>query len=478
MENSENIDFIEYWEELKSENEETQIALGILCIQKSEDPKILEEYLKIVNDSKSLTIFQKLYLLNQVSAIAFRVSNLKQTYYTKKLEYLMYHNIYERFEEKIKGIKWIDVNERNETLIIVTSQQILNLNHGPTKTTLDRAKILKDNLKKKVIIINTAEQMGGDAVPIATGFNSNYDINLSNAEYLDYENDRFPYIQFDNNTPNVEMGQILVDFILKNKPAYIVNIGGGSLMADVCAKLVPVLNINTVPSDITRTHATAQAVGKKNISDIRELLEILGKKTESIIIGRFTSSLKEQQLLLTKKDLGFPENCFIIVVVGGRLTHELDNNFVQMMEPILKQNAHLVIIGEMNTYDKMCNENIVFKKNSSYLGLQNDVLAILDNVDLYVNPDRTGGGTSVIEAMYKAIPVVTLDHGDVALGAGEDFCVKSYSEMQDKIFDYMNDLVYYNEMSNKAKERADYMLDGVGAFTDIIREFETKFCNR
>lgn len=108
--------------------------------------------------------------------------------------------------------------------------------------------------------------------------------------------------------------------------------------------------------------------------------------------------------------------------------------------------------------------------------MQDDVLAILDNVDLYVNPDRIGGGTSVIEAMYKAIPVVTLDHGDVALGAGEEFWVHSYAEMTEKIIKYMNDIDYYNMMSKKAKERANYMLDSDGAFTDIIREFETKFC--
>lgn len=130
----------------------------------------------------------------------------------------------------------------------------------------------------------------------------------------------------------------------------------------------------------------------------------------------------------------------------------------------------------MLNYGEKYSTNVIFDKQSIYMGTQSDVLAILDNIDLYVNPDRIGGGTSVIEAMYKAIPVITLNHGDVALGAGEEFCVNTYEEITESIFRYMNDIEYYRIMSQKAKERADYMLDSDEAFTEILRKFESKFC--
>lgn len=247
-------------------------------------------------------------------------------------------------------------------------------------------------------------------------------------------------------------------------------------MVDICANVVPVLNVNTVPSNISCTHATAQVVGKVSESSPDELLKIVGKDMNSVIFGRFTSSLKKQNKILNRKELGCVADSFIIAVIGARLTTELDERFIKMIEPVLYKGAYVLIIGEMNNYEQMCINNSIFKQKTIYLGMQDDVLAILDNVDLYVNPDRIGGGTSVIEAMYKAIPAVTLDHGDVALGAGEEFWVHSYAEMTEKIIKYMNDIDYYNMMSKKAKERANYMLDSDGAFTDIIREFETKFC--
>lgn len=477
IEGKEEINYIEEWEYLKKNvTEEMLIKYGVICIQKSSSSQVAEEYLNIVNSSENFSILQKYYLLNQINAFMFGDASFVQTNSIKKLGYRMYNEIYKKYLQQLNEVNWIDINERDEDLIFVTVQQFLNLNHGPTKTTLDRARVLKQRLNKRVIIINTAEMLGGEDVPLAVGFNVNYDSNLMNVESIEYEGEKFPYVQFDNNTPNIEAGKLLVEFVKKYKPSYIVNIGGNSLMVDVCANVVPVLNVNTVPSNISCTHATAQVVGKVSESNPDELLKIVGKDMKSVIFGRFTWSLKKQNQTLNRKELGCVADSFIIAVVGARLTTELDERFIKMIEPVLYKGAYVLIIGEMNNYEEMCINNSIFKQKTIYLGMQDDVLAILDNVDLYVNPDRIGGGTSVIEAMYKAIPVVTLDHGDVALGAGEEFCVHTYAEMTEKIIKYMNDIDYYNMMSKKAKERANYMLDSDGAFTDIISEFETKFC--
>ncbi len=473
----EEIDYVQEWTALKtSVGEDLAIEYGMLYIDKSGNSKIVEEYLNMINDSEILSPLQKLWLMNQVSANMFGNAMFVQTDRIKQLEYKMYHNIYEKYKDMFYDIEMADIKDRDESLVFVTTQQFLGLNHGPTKTTLDRARVIKQRLGKKVIIINTAEMFGGEVVPVAVSFNVNYNKMLSNVDTIEYEGEKFPYVQFDNNTPNLQAGYLMAEFVRDYKPLYIVNIGGNSLMLDVCAQMVPVLNVNTVPSNITCTHATAQAVGKISEENPEKLLNILGKNMDSVIFGRFTSSLKPQGKLIGREELGYNSESFVIAVIGGRLGSELDGKFIEMIEPVLKDGADLLIIGKMDNYDEKCKNNNIFKTRSTYLGLQEEVLAILDNVDLYVNPDRTGGGTSVIEAMYKGIPAVTLNHGDVALGAGEDFCVNSYAEMTEKIRKYMQDKEYYTMMSQKAKKRADYMLDSDSAFTDIIKEFETKFC--
>ena len=67
---------------------------------------------------------------------------------------------------------------------------------------------------------------------------------------------------------------------------------------------------------------------------------------------------------------------------------------------------------------------------------------------------------------------MTLDYGDVSLGAREDFCVSDYEEMRKSILHYMTDTRFYAEMSKRARERAEYMLDSKKAFEELINEFE------
>lgn len=471
-------EWIGFWNELKViKNERAILVFGHDCLMHVQDGLIFEEYLHILRDTDVISWDQKYFLLWQVDGIMFgkpvtEASNIK------KYSFQIYHQVSKGYMAELEGLYWIGKEERDDSLVFVLVEQFLNYTHGPTKTTVDRARVLREKLGKKVIIINTAEQFGGTPVELESALSANYDEKLLQQEVISYEGCNYPFIQFANNMPNVLNGNELIQFIHKYKPGYIVNIGGQSLLADACSQVLPVLNVNTVPSKIACSETTAQMTGRILTDEDIELLELIGKKQEDVIHGRFTSSIKRQEHQYARSELGLPEYRRILVVIGGRLTTEIDDRFVDMIELALESGAYLAIVGVMNSYELMCEKHPVFADNSVNLGMQEDVLAILDFCDLYVNPDRTGGGTSVIEAMYKGCPVVSLNHGDVALGAGEEFCVETYEQMTQKIIHYMNDPMYYQEMAEKAKKRALYMLDSDQAFTEIINTFEEQFCNR
>jgi hypothetical protein len=410
----------------------------------------------------------------QLSSALFTNANVNNVYEIKKLSFEIYNKIYNEYISAMGDYNFEYISDRNENLVFATIQQFLSYGHGPTKTIVDRARVLRENYGMEVIILNTSEQGGGEGIPLINGNIPNYNENLSGAETVEYLGEQYPFVQFDNTMPNISDSMVLFDFVKKYKPKFIMNIGGGSLAVDACSKLVPVLNVNTVPSDITTTKSTVQVTSAELSDEKKELLKILGKTPEDVIIGRFTWSLKEQTHHFTKQELGILDNTFNIAVIGVRLSEEIDDKFIHMIEPVLQKGACLVIIGEMTTYENYCNKYPVFKENSVYLGIQEDVLACLECCDLYVNPERTGGGTSVIEAMSKGLPAVTLSRGDVALGAGSDFCVSDYDEMQNTVIKYMTDKEFYEEMQKKALARAEYMLDSNGAFSEIIDEFIRK----
>lgn len=80
----------------------------------------------------------------------------------------------------------------------------------------------------------------------------------------------------------------------------------------------------------------------------------------------------------------------------------------------------------------------------------------------------------MVEAMYLGKPVVSIAYGDVALNAGDAFCVENYSRMADRILQYRDDREYYAAMSAQAMERAAVLLDTESAFREIIEEYDRR----
>ena len=77
----------------------------------------------------------------------------------------LYAEILDSFKAELNIYKnHIPLKERNKDLVFIITSQFLTLEHGPTKTTLDRAVNLCKYFDKQVIIINAA-----DLSPIVDG---------------------------------------------------------------------------------------------------------------------------------------------------------------------------------------------------------------------------------------------------------------------------------------------------------------------
>lgn len=80
-------------------------------------------------------------------------------------------------------------------------------------------------------------------------------------------------------------------------------------------------------------------------------------------------------------------------------------------------------------------------------------------LDLYINPERHGGGFSSAMALNAGIPVVTLPDCDVAYNAGEEFIVKDYGSMTEAVEKYANDKEFYNQKTAAANRNAEKNTD-------------------
>lgn len=451
----------------------------LMCIQK--DKEMVCDFIKYVRKNQSaFSVNTRYFLYNQISTYLFNYPNLGSQEISKELWYF-FEEIVDGFVQEITvSLDPIPVKKQNQDFVLVIINQFLAIQHGPTKTALDRCEALITGMGKKVLLVNTAEllsQVG--KIPFCGCMIPNYMEENSEKQEIIWKGCVIPFCQYEDNMPAIEVLNRMLTNIRDMAPEYVISIDGSSIVGNLVGRMIPkTLALGTVPSSLEATTVNYQTLGRKLTSSEIELLKDLGYTKNKVIEGIFTSGLKEQTEHILRKDIGVSDESFLLVVVGARLDNEVTNEFLQMLEEVIEKNMYVGFFGNFSTYETKIQRFPILKSKSQYFGMCDDILSRMELCDLYINPIRTGGGTSCVEAMFKGVPVVTVDYGDVAVNAGKDFCVKDYHEMKKQIRHYYNDEKYYEQMSLRAKNRTEVLLDSKTEFIRIMNEMDKRETER
>lgn len=432
-----------------------------------------EQMNQVVLNSKELTLYNRFYYWSQARRMLLRKKELCDS---KQLLNQIYTGIQKEYEEACLDLLTpIRCKDRNPDLIYVITLQFIGLDHPPTRTALERIKVLNHDLKKTVKAINTCEPMTSlGKFPLYVAQESSVNEGITGNRTYQYDGFIFSLAQSSKDMPEIGEVRRMLQEIREDKPYMILVIGNGSIVADMASKIIPVINIPVAFSSVWIREGQYTAVGR-HFSD-EEKRQYFGK-TElpvNIIESTFSFQLKEQKNHYSRIDFGLPEDKFLLVVVGTRLHDEVDDEFIVEMMPLLSQNAFFVFAGKFDNYEMYCDKYSEFAINSSFIGYQDDIMAVNELMDLYVNPKRLGGGYSIIEAFSKGVPGVTLQTGDIAVAAGEAFCVGDYAQMRNVILRYMTDQSFYKEQMQKALQRVQEVTDATAALRHILQEAESR----
>lgn len=455
----------------EEEREKIYIYSKLLSQEKRLD--WLQELEQLILDSHDLPWDTLYFLFGQIGRIIFMNPSLE----TEESIYLKWRILEKSLENCKKELSLqlekIPIFERNQELVVMIIEQFLGYTHGPTKTVLDRSFVIKKELGKKVLIINTAELMSLQGyIPFEGVTCASYMSELSELEYCQWKGERFSYFQCDQNMPNIPVLEMLLQTIRQLKPGMVICVGGGSLFAGLVNEMIPVLTVGTVPSGLYTTMADYQVVNSTLDSMNQAILQRMGRKENHVIEGTFTYSLKPQEEYVTRAQLGLPEDVFLLALVGGRLNNEMSNEFLQMLDEIVSENIQAVFIGieEIRNFENYRN----LFRYTYCLGFCKDVLSRLEVCDLYVNPIRKGGGGSAIEAMFKKKPIVSIGYGDVGGFAEDIFVCKDLEDMKNQILHYSQDKEFYKAQSVLAEKQAEKYMDSTGAFLRILEEYQRR----
>ncbi len=457
----------------KYKEELWQIANLSQAYDQSRQKKYIRQMYEFLLDALTLTKENRLYVYEQIKRLTFMNSDAVDMD-IETLSLKCYQHILELFKKELTVLPdYVPVEKRTKKYVVFFINQYLVEGHGPTQTILDRCYLIAKGMGLVPFIINTADLLTQKGMIPFTGavvpayIEENLDL-----ETVSYRGMDFMFTQCEPDMPNIESIQTIVNFVKELNPYFMVDIGGQNLTGGICSSMYPLIAVNTVPSGRTTTVAQFQLIGRPLCEEDAQWRKINNKTENHLVYCPFNSTLRSQKETYTREQFGLPQDRKLLLVVGGRLDDEVDGEFLKVMQKAVDQGGFVVFAGRFNSYDEKMEQNPVVAEASSFLGFVDEILALAEICDIYVNPKRTGGGTSVIEAMAMGLPAVSLPGGDVALGAGEDFVVDTYPAMNDRIHRYMTDEKYYAEHAAMARARAAYMLDGERLFLDAVRRIE------
>jgi hypothetical protein len=155
-----------------------------------------------------------------------------------------YKVIFDEFKRELEGDVQSDA-VTDEKLSYIITDEFWNEDDEQTQKVLKTAESEAQN-NRKVLIINTSEKLGGNAVPICNAVSVKYNESMKKATTVGYHNHIFSYFQFSYGMPNVEYYKYFIDTLSRKKPGKMCIISQYSLLSDYCALTlnIPVERIN------------------------------------------------------------------------------------------------------------------------------------------------------------------------------------------------------------------------------------------
>lgn len=435
------------------------LSFVVKCFKR---PEHLELLCELVATNDYMSPMSRKFALHQIKTFLIRCPELETVNVKKWIG-----NLEEQIRTYLMAcyqIKRRPKEQRTDGKVLVLTHGFLGEDHPVSRSALERCVALQTEMEKQVQLISTGEDCTmEDSVPLYHIEVRNRSEQFNGNHVYEYRGEKISLYQSPNPANSVTAIRELLSYVIDSNPQFVVYVGEQSFVADLINEFCPVLTVSTTFSVLQRTHTEFVMVGRKVLPGERE--QSYGEVLESL----FTFQLKEKKRDYTRAGLGIPEGKFVLAVVGTRLDSDVSLEFLQKMQTLTEENCHLLFVGKFDSYEQWCERMSWLRIYSTSLGMVDDVTGILACADLYVNPNRLGGGFSVAEGFDAGIPAVTTPYGDVAVAAGELFWVKDYEEMVAQIKKYHKDAAFYDIMVTAAKQRLEKLTGESGSFAKAVQ---------
>jgi glycosyltransferase involved in cell wall biosynthesis len=336
----------------------------------------------------------------------------------------------------------------------IVLSEFLEENHPLVKQALDLGDALMRHQGAKISLLNASIP---PRLPVSYfGDHTLASIveSLSDVSSISYGARQLSFAQNPNMIVNAQSFAWYADQIAQLNPSGVISIGPGNVLTDTLAHAVPTVafpNIGEVPLSTAPTLCTVAAQ-----TPIEQRLNMRAG-TPAINVHHIPTAFRLPASAgpRDRSDFGFPNNARIALVVGMRLETECCERFLAMLNDAAARHSdlHVVFAGPLMQPKTWLSQYPALHKKSALLGFQDDVLAITQACDLFINPLRQGGGTSAIYALSAGLPIISAAQGDVAEIYGREYCALTPDDLPELLNRCLSDDTVSAEMADQACKR-------------------------
>lgn len=307
---------------------------------------------------------------------------------------------------------------KNLQKVVIATNQFLSLSHQPSRDLLAQAAALQARGDFEVTILNTNMMPDRYYSPFVPPFAADMERSLDGDQVLSFENQTFRIIS--SVLPGISAAKVggFIDAVDQINPDAVISIGGSVVIADLLASSRPCLCLQTTSGFVVSLAPL--------ILDFGGGAPPLGDDhyARAWRPFRLGLSLRQERQPVERRESGIPDNAFAMIVIGNRLDYEVTPAFLDLLQRFAAQQpaAFVVFAGPVTELPaRVANHPIA--PRARCLGYVSKIDGLAEICDVYVNPQRTGGGASAMQALAAGLPIVTFASGDVASVAGPAFCV-------------------------------------------------------
>lgn len=449
----------------------------------------------INNEDKNLTQFMMNTLLEDKCNLDYHYTILyNMLFYETNDNMQIYNNVYkERRYELIKlgeyfkdkgniEIKKDNINNSNNLRIAIHYDQLLALNHSPTKLALDMAKNLKryyPNYKVMIFIEdNFITKTSENILPYYYLSTTSSTIREIHKDYLEgYEVD----IYYSNTEESkLDRTKEIVKEISEFNPDVIYSNSDLSIAREILYPYYPTIYVSHGGMNFS-TLADKYILYKEIRNKIMDINKEINLIEESKIVKALQGiDISNPKKHINKYDYNIKDNEFILITVGNRLMSDMNEKFINTICNFInsKNDVKWIIVGrDIRNYIKEKYKEILIREKIILIDYEEDLAALYKISDVYVNPVRNGGGMSIAMAMNQGVAVLVTENSvDGVSWVGKKNSVKNeglaYQEELELLY---NDRNYLNEkkklMLISINDRKGYKTK-VNQLIEIINELK------